>query len=99
MSPLEEDRHERVRAVVHGRVQGVGFRDYVYRRARFMGLTGYVQNLADGRSVEVVAEGPRHALKQLVEYLSEGPRMSRVDSVQTEWGEAFGAYPDFGIGY
>ena len=88
-----------LRAVVRGRVQGVGFRDYVYTRARFLRLDGYVRNLPDGRSLEVVAEGPRSALEQLLEYLRDGPRLARVDAVDTDWGEATGAYHDFGVGY
>ncbi len=88
----------RLRAVVRGRVQGVNFRQFVITRARFLGLTGYARNLPDGRSVEVVAEGERAGLEQLLEYLREGPRMSRVDAVDVEWGEASGRYRDFGIG-
>ena len=88
-----------VRAVVRGRVQGIGFRDYVLTRAGFLGLTGYVRNLPDGRSVEVVAEGARSDLEQLLDYLREGPRMSRIDAVDAEWGEATGAYDGFGVGY
>ena len=88
-----------LRAVVRGRVQGIGFRDFVYTRARWLRLSGYVRNLPDGRSVEVVAEGPRSDLDQLLEYLREGPRMSRVDGVDVEWGEATGGYRDFGIGF
>lgn len=86
-------------AVVRGRVQGVGFRDYVYTRARFLGLTGYVGNLPDGRSVEVVAEGSRADLEQLVEYLRDGPRFSRVDAVDAEWREPTGTYEDFGLAF
>jgi len=88
-----------LRAVVRGRVQGIGFRDYVLTRARFLGLAGYARTLPDGRSVEVVAEGPRSDLEQLLEYLHEGPRMSRVDAVDVEWGEPTGAYAHFGVGY
>lgn len=88
-----------VRAVVRGRVQGIGFREYVLNRAGFLGLSGYVRNLADGRSVEVVAEGARPDLEQLLDYLREGPRMSRVDAVDAEWREATGAYDGFGVGY
>src|SRR3989304_2552776 len=46
-----------LRAVLRGRVQGVGFRDYVYTRARFLGLTGYVRNLPDGPSPGGIPEG------------------------------------------
>ncbi len=88
-----------VRAVVRGRVQGIGFRDYVLTRAGFLGLTGYVRNLPDGRSVEIVAEGARADLEQLLDYLREGPRMSRIDAVDAEWREATGAYDGFGVGF
>jgi len=99
MSAAREKRPAALRAVVRGRVQGVGFRDYVYTRARFLGLRGYVRNLPDGRSLEVVAEGPREDLEQLLEYLREGPRTARVDSVDVEWREARGAYDRFGVAY
>ncbi len=87
-----------LRAVVRGRVQGIGFREYVLTRARFLGLSGYVRNLADGCSVEVVAEGARPDLEQLLDYLREGPRMSRVDAVDADWIDATGAYDGFGVG-
>ena len=88
-----------LRAVVRGRVQGIGFRDYVLVRARFLGLTGYVRNLPDGRSVEVLAEGVRSDLEQLLDHLREGPRLSRVDAVEAEWGKPTAAYDGFGVGY
>ncbi len=78
-------------------MQGVNFRQFVYTRARFLRLTGYVGNLDDGQTVEVVAEGPRADLEQLLEYLYEGPRSSRVESVDVEWGEASGRWTDFGV--
>lgn len=96
---MGEDPVAAVRAVVRGRVQGVGFRDYVLTRARFLGLSGYARNLADGRSVEVVAEGPRGELEQLLRLLQEGPRFSRVDAVEAEWAEPSGSYTGFGVGY
>lgn len=88
-----------IHAVVRGRVQGVGFRDYVERRARFLRLAGYVHNLEDGRSVEVIAEGPRDVLEQLIEYLHEGPAMSRVDAVDVEWRTPTGEHRDFGTAF
>jgi len=88
-----------IRVVVRGRVQGVGFRDYVETRAHTVRLTGRVRNLSDGRSVEIVAEGPRASLDQLIAYLREGPRMSRVDGVDVEWREPTGEYRDFGTAF
>ncbi len=96
---MSEQRLAAVRAVVRGRVQEVGFRDYVLTRARFLGLSGYVRNLPDGRSLEVVGEGDRGDLEQLLDYLRNGPRLSRVDAVETEWSEPSGAYDGFGVGY
>jgi acylphosphatase len=86
-----------LRALVRGRVQGVNFRQFVYTRARFLRLTGYVSNLDDGQTVEVVAEGPRGDLGQLLEYLHEGPRSARVKSVEMTWSEPSGRWTDFGV--
>ena len=88
-----------LRALVRGRVQAVGFRDFVYTRARILGVTGYVRNLSDGLSVEVIAEGRRSELEQLLEYLHEGPRLSRVDGIESEWGETTDAYDRFGVAF
>jgi acylphosphatase len=84
-----------LRAVVRGRVQGVGFRDYVETRARMLRLVGNVRNMEDGRSVEVIAEGPRDLLEQLIRQLHDGPRMSRVDAVDVEWRSPAGKFTDF----
>jgi acylphosphatase len=88
-----------VRAVVRGRVQGVGFRDYVETRARLLRLAGRVRNLPDGRSVEVIAEGSHEALVQLIELLREGPGTSRIDAVDVEWRAPTGEYQDFGTAF
>ena len=84
-----------IRAIVKRRVQNVGFRDYVEMRARFLRLAGYVRNLADRRSLEVIAEGPREALEQLIEHLRHGPGMSRIDAVDIEWRAPTGEYRYF----
>ena len=72
-----------VRATVRGGVQGVGFRDAAVRRARQLGVLGWVRNDADG-SVLVHAEGTRDAVDGLVAFLGEGPRLARVASVEVE---------------
>ncbi|MDP2948197.1 MAG: acylphosphatase [Chloroflexota bacterium] len=88
-----------LRAMVSGRVQGVNFRDFVWRRANFLGVRGYVRNLPDMRSVEVVAEGERGKLEQLLEYLREGPRGARVNTIDVQWGEASGRFTRFGVAF
>lgn len=67
--------------LISGRVQGVGFRAAAQARARELGLTGWVKNLADGR-VELRAWGPENALGQFISWLHQGPTMARVESVQ-----------------
>lgn len=68
------------RYVVTGRVQGVGFRWFVEREARILGVNGWVRNRENG-SVEVLASGTREQLAALHKKLREGPRASRVDNV------------------
>jgi len=75
---------QRFQAIVHGRVQGVSFRYYTQRRAVGLGLKGYVRNLPDG-TVEVVAQGPEDAVRQLHFWLHRGPRLARVRQVKTLW--------------
>lgn len=74
----------RLDAVVRGRVQGVGFRYFVMREARRLGLDGWISNEADG-SVRVVADGPRESLEVLLEALREGPPASIVERVMDDW--------------
>jgi acylphosphatase len=68
----------RLRFVVKGRVQGVGFRWFVVEKAHALGLTGWVKNRPDG-AVEGEAQG--EGTDQLVEALRQGPSLSRVDVV------------------
>jgi acylphosphatase len=69
-----------VRFLVSGHVQGVGFRWFVARHARQLGLAGYARNLGDGR-VEVVAAGEPGAVEQLERLLQRGPAHAQVESV------------------
>ena len=71
------------RFLVSGLVQGVFFRASTGARARELGLTGYVKNLADGR-VEVVACGTPDSLAALEAWLHEGPPAARVEAVGRE---------------
>jgi acylphosphatase len=78
------------RFVVSGRVQGVGYRDWVVRRAGALGLDGWVRNRSDG-SVEVLAAGPQAELDRLRALLASGPPSAQVVEVtvfpETSWPE------------
>lgn len=69
---------------VSGRVQGVGFRYFVQQCAEKAGLTGYANNLDDGR-VEVLLQGPSPRVDQVKAQVAQGPVASKVDSV--EWAD------------
>ncbi len=85
-------------AIVSGRVQGVYFRAFVARHARRLGLSGWVRNRPDG-AVEVLAEGEKDRLEELVSRLRQGPPAARVSGVQVDWPPASGQFPDFTIRY
>ena len=68
------------RYLVRGRVQGVGFRFFVEREARLLGVAGWVRNNPDG-AVEVLATGTQAQQASLLAKLHQGPRASRVDDV------------------
>jgi acylphosphatase len=87
---------ERLHALVSGRVQGVWFRAYTQRKARELGLTGWVRNLPDGR-VEVMAEGPRPQLEALAQWLWQGSPLSKVTDVTLSWLPATGEFSQFEV--
>ncbi|NUQ39072.1 MAG: acylphosphatase [Caldilineales bacterium] len=90
--------NKRLHAEVHGRVQGVGFRMFVWRQAQALGLHGAVRNLyLPRRLVEVTAEGPEEALARLLELLHQGPLGSRVDRVEATWATATDEFDAFSI--
>ena len=88
---------DRLYALVRGRVQGVYFRAFVQRNAQALGLSGWARNLPDGASVEVVAEGPRKTLDELLVHLYRGPPEARVDAVEASWMSATGLEGPFGV--
>jgi len=89
----------RLRAIVHGRVQGVNFRYHALRAAHQFGLTGWVANRWDG-TVETVAEGSRAGLLRYSAFLSRGSPTSYVDHVEASWTDIVtGEFESFGVRY
>jgi len=74
---------KRIRAIVRGDVQGVGFRAATAQEARRAKIAGWVRNLYDG-SVEVEAEGTEQAVDALIKWLRRGPSLARVTAVEVD---------------
>lgn len=89
-------QRSRLHAIITGIVQGVNFRYYTRQQARRLLLTGWVRNRVDG-SVEVIAEGRREALQQLLDFLRAGPPSARVEGVEVTWSDATGEFSTFEI--
>jgi len=98
MSQSDQKPIEELYAVVVGYVQGVGFRYFVVEKAQRLGLHGYVRNETNG-NVEVVAQGTRPALENLLTLLRQGPTAAQVDEVQTTWRQPTRHISGFHIRY
>ena len=75
-----------VHLIIRGRVQGIGYRFFIVRRAGSLGIAGWVRNRPDG-AVELEAEGARATLERLLAVVREGPAGARVTAVDEEWSE------------
>lgn len=72
---------KRVRVIVRGRVQGVGFRAACQAEATAAGVRGWVRNKWDG-SVEALFEGPGEAVDRMIRWCHRGPRMADIEDVE-----------------
>jgi acylphosphatase len=71
-----------IHLIISGRVQGVGYRNWMAKTAQSMGLTGWVRNLPDGR-VEAVASGEAEDIERLITQCHKGPLMAKVTDIQS----------------
>ena len=78
---------------IYGKVQGIGFRSFVYRVATALSLTGYVQNDKE-ETVTVFAQGPKEALRKLLAYCKKGSPFATVEKVDVVWKEKDGVRYD-----
>lgn len=86
----------RAHVEVSGRVQGVSFRYFTKQKAVSLGLKGWVRNLPNGR-VECEFEGPTQAIEEMIGFCKEGPRWSKVTSVDVEWLDYSGKHSSFQV--
>ena len=87
---------KRVQVTIHGDVQGVGYRYTAIEIARDLGLTGWTKNDPDG-SVEIIAEGEKENLQNLITWAKKGPPLARIDRIEEEWQEATGEFDEFDV--
>ena len=79
-----------------GQVQGVNFRSSTKVEADALRLTGWVRNCPDN-SVEVLIEGPRTTVQQLIDWCQHGPISALVDGLTVEWQAASGEFSEFKV--
>lgn len=79
-------------AIVHGRVQGVGFREYLRREGERLGITGWVRNRHDG-TVEAMVHGWPDDVAQILNWMRRGPPAARVTEVSVS--DAAGEFETF----
>ncbi len=88
---------KRIHLIVHGRVQGVFYRDNAQKKASELGLKGFVKNLDS--TVEVVVEGSEDKLNELIEFCKNDPGHSNVDKVEIKKEKATGEFEEFEVRY
>ena len=88
--------NQRLHAIVKGMVQGVGFRYFVLEITSGAEITGWVRNTMSG-DVEVLAEGQKAALENLLTELQKGPRSAEVSNVDVEWSVATNEFNGFSV--
>jgi len=93
---MENKQNERLHAFVQGRVQGVGFRFFIYQTGLNLQLYGWVRNTING-NVEILAEGSRDKLDTLLRETRKGPQMAQIVAVDVEWQNPLNDLPPFTI--
>lgn len=84
--------------LITGRVQGVGFRYYVQKKANEMGVKGWVKNTVDG-NVLIVAQCDESVLNTFIDYLYIGPQLSRVDQISKHKMDSLSDFNNFSVKY
>ncbi len=91
---IQDSNFKQVHMYISGFVQGVGFREFVKKTARKMGVVGWTRNLTD-RRVEIIAQAEEELLRKFVKIASRGPFLSEVKSVSIDWQEVSEVFTSF----
>ena len=84
----------RAHIFVQGLVQGVFFRANTYKKAKDLGLFGWIRNLPDGR-VEAIFEGEKDKVKEIIEWLKKGPMFAKIDDISVNFEDYKAEFNDF----
>jgi acylphosphatase len=87
---------KRIHAIIHGRVQGVFFRETTCQQAKTLGLSGWVRNLANG-TVETEFQGEEEMVVRLLDWLAEGSSLSSVTKVESREKDPVSGEEEFAI--
>jgi len=87
---------EKVRVLVYGRVQGIGYRNFVKRYAKMLGLKGYVRNLPENR-VEAVFCGDKSDIEKMIEIMKKNHPLAEVKDIKIEKIDTETNFSDFHI--
>ena len=93
---MSNDKKIEMKAVIKGKVQGVGFRMIVKKHADSLSIPGFVQNLDNG-DVEICAQGSKKDLELLMNKVKKNPGMGRVDKVSVLFEDPKNPYSSFEI--
>lgn len=85
---------KKIKLIVAGRVQGVGFRYFCYKQAINFNINGYAKNLLND-NVEIIAEGKKDNLESFIKNVSKGPILAEVEIIDKIWETYNGEYKDF----
>lgn len=98
MPETKTHKQKAVHIIVHGAVQGVGFRHFTRLSAQRQGVVGWVRNNFDG-TVEIWAEGTQKRLKPFIDAIRRGPAHSHVAKTDLTWHEPEGEHRSFHVRY
>jgi len=87
---------ERVRVLVYGKVQGIGYRSFVRKYAKMLGLKGYVRNLPENK-VEAVFCGDKKDIERMIEIMKKNHPLAEVKDIKVEKIDIETNFSDFHI--
>jgi acylphosphatase len=87
---------EKVRVLVYGRVQGIGYRSFVKKYAKMLGLRGYVRNLPNNK-VEAVLCGEKSDIEKMIEIMKKNHPLAEIENIKVEKLESDTNFSDFHI--